>query len=1244
MSDLNDVSGVSKVSDAGEVRAAKNPWRYLIWAGISLLLLFMAVLALISTFLATEGGSRLIAQWGLEQFAEVEGVDISVGEIRGNLLQGLQFSEIDLNTPEVSVQAQSITADWDAFSLLTTDFQLERLYLESVSVTVKDSASDNAAQIEPASSPVSNLEFASLPIGIVIGQFRLDDLRMLTGPAEGQQLTDIGRIESAITLRGTRVALTDLLIDSEIAGLTGNVSVDLSAGLPLEASVHWEYAQALPANLGSASGDLTLGGSLERLQINHRLLSPFTITSDGSVEPFNSSGPAIDLQHRAQRIVLPEQVRAAELLQVTLGTRGTVSELRFLLDARVEDDEYAPFTLAAEGQIIDQLVSLTGELTTANGMLRSSLELDISTGIAARGDFSLNEDDPLALLGVRSNIPLTQLASTGQFQFTSSEEELALALDLGPTTATLDGYEVTATGGISLRDAAWAINDFVLSSAANRLRVSGNYDETVELDWELQAPELAQFVPGVSAVAMGEGTLRGSLESPVVDARFTLDRLTSGTASVRRLQVSVSGDPTFYEGQVELEGARLDAASEPLEISQGTVLFSGSPRDHELAMQLQGDYAGSGLSANFDLQGGFAADFDSDWQGRLDRGDLHSAAGEWLLDSPSELSWTGQQFAAEESCWSYAGIQVCLNVTPGTVDGYVAEGSISNFPLQELNAVDQRQPLMTLAQIPRLPAGVDFDGEMNATVFAEFGGTTENRFVISTAADNAVLTLRSGVQDEFGAQRNAEEIVAQSYTWRRLSLRADYQQGQWAVDGRAQLNTANLQDSNLSLTGELTAQLNIDEEGRLEGSTVAEFSDLGWVSAIVPELRDVSGLLESRLAIAGDLTTPELSGELRLNEASFFLERTAVAYSDIELSLVGTSASAFSLEGSVVSDSGYLTYSGSVDGLNTADWQLLAEVEGDRFAVSNTPDLALEISPALNLDANAQRIALRGNLHVPLLNLVLQELPESAVDISRDVVIRNYPEETPELARTFTSSQTAVFDLPMSADLVLTLGDDVAFTGFGLQASLAGELEVQQQLSGSSFTYGELAITEGSYRIYGQELSLQNGKLLFLGNYANPALDIRAVREVQNQTVGVLINGTLNNMRSQLFSTPVLPQSDILAVLVTGRPASQLRSSDGDAMIGAIASLGIEQGQSLAEDLGNRLGFDSIAITNTGNINSSELTVGKYLTPQVFIRYGVGIFDSFSKVAVDYFINDRLTLQAESGQYQSIDFTYRVER
>jgi translocation and assembly module TamB len=224
------------------------------------------------------------------------------------------------------------------------------------------------------------------------------------------------------------------------------------------------------------------------------------------------------------------------------------------------------------------------------------------------------------------------------------------------------------------------------------------------------------------------------------------------------------------------------------------------------------------------------------------------------------------------------------------------------------------------------------------------------------------------------------------------------------------------------------------------------------------------------------------------------------------------------------------------------------------------------------------------------------------------------------------------------------LGDRVNLRGFGLDAALAGSLNIQQAASGNNLTYGELEITQGSFGIYGQTLSLSDGKLLFLGNYSNPALDIRAVREVQDLTVGVLMNGTLKNIESELFSTPSLPENEILAVLVTGRPFSQLQSSDSDAMVGAIASLGIRQSQSLTNQIADRFGLDTVAITNTGSIDSSTLTVGKYLTPDVFIRYGVGLFDNTSKVAVDYLITDRLTLQAESGEYQSIDFTYRVER
>ena len=740
--------------------------------------------------------------------------------------------------------------------------------------------------------------------------------------------------------------------------------------------------------------------------------------------------------------------------------------------------------------------------------------------------------------------------------------------------------------------------------------------------------------------------MRGTPAAPLIDADFSVDGLTAEFGTLDELQLSIQGDPEFYSGTVQILGARLLDDQSPLLLDQAALEFEGTPGQHAFSMALSGEYAESSLVADLALTGAFSdgVGVGGDWQGQLIRGELQGAAGDWRLLDASNLGFSNQRFTIGDTCWSYAAMQVCLGLTPGAGEAYVAEGSVSRFPLQEFDAPGEDGSLFALPQIPRLPAGVTLEGEANATLRAEFGGTGQEQLSLTTTADDALLTLRSALEDEFGAERSAVEIQEQSYAWRQLGLSGEYRDGEWQFDARAQLDTDNLQDSDLELRGALSAQLTLDAEGNLFGSSSAEFSDLGWISAFVPELRDVSGLLESQLDIAGTLDAPRFTGMVRLNEAAFFLERTGVSYSDIELSLSGTSFSGATLEGSMTTETGYLAYSGAVHGLNSPDWHVEAELQGETFQIASTEDLTLQISPALNLDANAQRIDLRGNLHLPIFHIELRQLPESAVDISRDVVIQNYPADRPDLARSYTTNQTAVFDLPMTADLKLSLGDQVTFTGFGLQAALQGELEMQQQVTGASFTYGELAITEGYYRIYGQELSLQDGKLLFLGNYANPALDIRAVREVQNQTVGVQINGTLNNMRSQLFSSPTLPESDILAVLVTGRPASELQSSDGDAMLGAIASLGIEQGQGLTDELGNRLGLDTVAITNTGNIDSSELTIGKYLTPQVFIRYGIGLFDRFSKVAVDYMINDRLTLQAESGEYQSIDFTYRVER
>lgn len=1215
----------------------RSPRRYLVWAGISLLLTMMAVVTVVSTLLATESGSRMVTQWGLTRLAAMEDIEVSVQDIRGNLLQGLRLGEVNLVLPAVTVQAGSLLADWDPFSLLTGNFQLSRLHLDAITVQLADTG-DAASQ--SSDSPLQDLQFAALPVDIAIADFAISDLRINSG----QQQIEIAELNTAIALRDIVLDISGLSMDSNLIGLSGDLELELSPGLPIDANLRWTYPRPMPMELGRAAGALLVTGSVDHLQVKHQLDSPFVLLSNGVIEPFTAQGPRVELRHQAERLLLPGQLQSIMLDNLELTMRGVPSalELSLLTGARWQD--VPQLEIAMDGRLAGQALTLSAELGSPGGALQTTARVDFAAALDIAGDFTLAESDPMALIPGQEQFPLQDLSANGTFQFRQASDELELRVALDQASALLDGYAIAATGSVERNNSSWLFDNLMLTSNTNLLRVNGRVDEAIDLVWELEAPALQEFVPGVQARAVGEGSLQGTIEAPSLAATVSIDTLSAEFGTLNSLRLTLQGDAEFLQGELQLGEAEIGNQQSSLSLDQATLEFAGNAAEHTVTLMLGADYGGSALSADLALSGGFSDVIGGDWQGQLLRGGLGGAAGNWQLQSPSQLAFTDQQFSMLDSCWRYAQIQLCADIEPGADGAYRAEASVQGFPLQELNAPAEGEALFALAGLPRLPAGVALEGEANAALRAEFGGTQVPAFNLTSTTDDAVLILQSRPEDEYGAQRSDEEILEQRYTWRQLNVRSDYHEGDWQFDARAQLDTENLQDSQLPLTGEMNAQLTLDSEGNLRGTSDAEFSDLGWVSAFLPELRNVSGRLASQLNIAGTVDDPQLTGAVHINDAAFFLERTGVAYSDFDMSLNGSSFSSATLQGSLTSDSGNLSYSGAVQGLNSVDWQVVAELKGDSFQVASTENLTLQISPELNLNANAQRINLSGNLHVPVLDLVLQELPESAVDISRDVVIESYPEDRPDLARSYTSNQTAMFDLPMTADLNLSLGDQVTFTGFGLQAGLQGELEVQQQITGASFTYGELAIREGYYRIYGQQLNLQDGKLLFLGNYANPALDIRAVRAVQDQTVGVQINGTLNNMHSQLFSSPALPESDILAVLVTGRPASQLQSTDGDAMLGAIASLGIERGQSLTDDLGNRLGLDTVAITNTGNIDSSELTIGKYLTPQVFIRYGVGLFDRFSKVAVDYMINDRLTLQAESGEYQSIDFTYRVER
>jgi translocation and assembly module TamB len=146
--------------------------------------------------------------------------------------------------------------------------------------------------------------------------------------------------------------------------------------------------------------------------------------------------------------------------------------------------------------------------------------------------------------------------------------------------------------------------------------------------------------------------------------------------------------------------------------------------------------------------------------------------------------------------------------------------------------------------------------------------------------------------------------------------------------------------------------------------------------------------------------------------------------------------------------------------------------------------------------------------------------------------------------------------------------------------------------------------------------------------------------------VGILMNGTARRINAQLYSTPSLPESEVLSLLITGNSFSNGGDAQsGQNMLGAIALLGLEKGQGLTSSVTSKLGIDSVAITNdSDDYRDSAIGLGKYIRPNLFMRYDIGLFDRENVLTLDYILTERLRLEVETGVSQSVDLTYTVEK
>ena len=753
----------------------------------------------------------------------------------------------------------------------------------------------------------------------------------------------------------------------------------------------------------------------------------------------------------------------------------------------------------------------------------------------------------------------------------------------------------TARIELSWLDAEWG---------SSRLFVHGAVSDTLRLAWTAAVPDLGVAGYGVHGAVDGSGLVSGSRASPRLSVSLSAADIVGEGFQV------TSG---FVEGTVDTApGGAVDVEARGEGITLGAwpadsvaVGVRGAPGTHAIRASLWTGREDLELAAAGGVE-------DRRWTGFVERLDVAGSRwGAWRLEESFGAAVSADSATVGRACWRSEPAELCAGGLWRARGATTLTFALADLPGERLSESLPAGWSLALAVGAEGSASIAEDGRLWASVTTDFGsGRVGYPFEDGTREltySSAMLHLDV---DERGARSSFDALLTG-------------EEGNEAilVDGEIGL------PEYVRVTDALRTQ---PVRGRVE----VHVHDFGALDALLPQLEAVEGNLEVELDVSGSVERPQLVGEARLREGRAQVPDLGLTLTGIELNARGRGLEGLTLDGEMTSGGGRLRLTGEVPVAPSPDSPARLRFAGTRVQVAALPEADVWVSPDLTVTAHPRRIGVAGQIRVPRARVELSEVPETATRPSRDVVFVGDPAAQPGALP------------PLGLSVRVELGDSVSFRGFGFSADPRGSVLATDGPGGTTTATGEVTLANGSYRAYGQELAMERGRILFAGGAAdNPGLDIRASRTAQDGVVaGLQVSGTLRRPVVTIFSQPPMMESEALAYIVLGHPLGMASSSEGNRVANAAVALGIREGNVLAGRIAQRFGLAEVRVAADGPLEEASLVAGKYLSPALYVSYGVGLFEPISTFRLRYLLSGRWTLQAESGRSTSADLLYRVER
>lgn len=870
-------------------------------------------------------------------------------------------------------------------------------------------------------------------------------------------------------------------------------------------------------------------------------------------------------------------------------TSGNLNDYRFLLQASAAGANLPRGNWHVDGSgSRDALKRLSLRGRTLNGTLTGTAQARWKPALSWRLQLQGKGLDP----GVR----WPQLKGNLGFTLSSDGAEKDGALDgtaqLTKLSGTLAGKPVSGEANIRLAGHNVTIDTLKLRAAGAELQAGGGVGANWNLHWRLAISQLNALMPAGHGSIHSSGQVTGARRQPQAQLELALDRLQLAGTRIDRLQAKVELDISGANpSDIAIHGQGLTVAGRPWQ--QLRISATGKPSANELQARLDGKMGQFTLA----LQGAFRG---AQWHGRLTQlSAVQTAAGNWQLAHPAALHLATAQAKLDQACLVSSPSRLCAGGSWQKATG--AQGKVV---LENLN----------LSRFERLlPAGVKVNNSLSGELSGSYSGAGK---------PSGKLTLKlSG-----GQLRLVEQGRPISVKLGQSTLDATLE----AARGRAELHL------DLGSLGNAASVVTIADplgQGRIDGRLQAALQHFEIVSKLAPQLQDIKGHVDANLHLGGTYKSPIARGQVKLADGAVSLPQAGIRIQAIQLEARGAGTDQLRFTGSAQSGKGKLNLSGLY---RLGEQRLNLDVQGQDFEALNTFS-KIVVSPDLKLAITPQTIQLTGEVKVPNANIAPPPSESNRISPSSDVVIVRQANGKPP---------PQPLTRQLSARVRIVLGDQVWVTAGGFRGQLKGSLLINQNPQLAPRASGSVEVVAGNYKVYGQELNIERGRLLFSGGPVdNPGLDLRVSRQFDNgaTVAGAQITGSLRQPQLKLFSTPSMADSGILSYLVFGHGPGSNSSSQNALLLQAATALGTSSGNFLTKGIAKELGLD-LQFTGGSTPQDSALSIGRYLAPGLYVSYGIGLFNAVNKFTLRYQLSKHLSVESSStGSSNSVDLLYTIQ-